>query len=63
MRKYRLVEERLNKDLNEIKENVEKLDQETKKVLGVNENILELIKNCSLEQLQEMNKIDNNIKI
>ena len=56
MRKYRLVEERLNKDLNEIKENVEKLDQETKKVLGVNENILELIKNCSLEQLQEMNK-------
>lgn len=56
MRKYRLVEERLNKDLNEIKENVEKLDQETKKILGVNENILELIKNYSLEQLQEMNK-------
>jgi hypothetical protein len=56
MRKYRLVEERLNKDLNEIKENVEKLDQETKKVIGINENILELIKNCSLEQLQEINK-------
>lgn len=56
MRKYRLVEERLNKDLNEIKENVAKLDQETKKVLGINEEVLELIKNCSLEQLQEMNK-------
>lgn len=56
MRKYRLVEERLNKDLNEIKENVEKLDQETKKAIGINEKALELIKNCSLEQLQEMNK-------
>jgi hypothetical protein len=56
MRKYRLVEERLNKDINEIKENVAKLDQETKKVLGINEEVLELIKNCSLEQLQEMNK-------
>lgn len=56
MRKYRLVEERLNKDLNEIKENVAKLDQETKKVLGINKEVLELIKNCSLEQLQEMNK-------
>lgn len=56
MRKYRLVGERLNKDINEIKENVAKLDQETKKVLGINEEVLELIKNCSLEQLQEMNK-------
>lgn len=56
MRKYRLVEERLNKDLNEIKENVAKLDQETKKVLGINEETLDLIRNCSFEQLQEMNK-------
>lgn len=56
MRKYRLVEERLNKDINEIKENVAKLDQETKKVLGINEEVLELIKNCSLEQLQELNR-------
>lgn len=56
MRKYRLVEERLSKDLNEIKENVAKLDQETKNILGINEKTLDLIKNCSLEQLQEMNK-------
>lgn len=56
MRKYRLVEERLNKDLNEIKENVAKLDQETKRILGINETTLELIKNCSFEQLQEMNR-------
>lgn len=56
MRKYRLVEERLNKDLNEIKENVAKLDQETKRILGINETTLDLIKNCSLEQLQEINK-------
>lgn len=56
MRKYRLVEERLNKDINEIKENVAKLDQETKRILGINEEALELIKNCSLEQLQEMNR-------
>lgn len=36
MRKYRVVEERLSKD--------------------INEKTLDLIKNCSLEQLQEMNK-------
>lgn len=56
MRKYRLVEERLNKDINEIKENVAKLDQETKNILGINEKTLDLIKSCSFEQLQEMNK-------
>ncbi len=56
MRKYRLVEERLNKDINEIKENVAKLDQETKRILGINETTLDLIKNCNFEQLQEMNK-------
>lgn len=56
MRKYRLVEERLSKDIAEIKENVAKLDQETKNILGINEKTLDLIKNCSLEQLQEMNK-------
>lgn len=56
MRKYRLVEERLNKDINEIKENVAKLDQETKRILGINERTIELIKNCSFEQLQEINR-------
>jgi hypothetical protein len=56
MRKYRVVEERLSKDIAEIKENVAKLDQETKNILSINEKTLDLIKNCSLEQLQEMNK-------
>ncbi len=56
MKKYRLVEERLNKDLDEVKENINKLDQETKRILGINEETLNLIKNCSFEQLQEMNK-------
>lgn len=56
MKKYRIMEERLKRDLDEVKKNVEQLDQETKKVIGINENVLELIKNCSLEQLQEMNK-------
>lgn len=56
MRKYRVLESKLKKDLDEVKENVEKLDKETKKVLGINEEVLELIKNCSFEQLQEMNR-------
>ena len=56
MRKYRVVKERLSKDIAEIKENVAKLDQETKNILSINEKTLDLIKNCSLEQLQEMNK-------
>lgn len=56
MRKYRLVEERLTKDLNEVKENVKKLDQETKRILEINETTLNLIKNCSFEQLQEINR-------
>lgn len=56
MRKYRIMEERLKKDLDEVKKNVEQLDQETKRILGINETTLDLIKNCSLEQLQEMNR-------
>lgn len=56
MRKYRLMEEKIKKDLDEVKRDVEKLDQETKRVLGINEETLDLIRNCSLEQLQEMNK-------
>ena len=56
MRKYRVVEERLSKDIAEIKENVAKLDQETKNILSINEKTLDLIRNCSLEQPQEMNK-------
>lgn len=56
MKKYRIMEERLKRDIDEVKKNVEQLDQETKKAIGINEEALELIKNCSLEQLQEMNK-------
>lgn len=56
MKKYRIMEERLKRDLDEVKKNVEQLDQETKKAIGINEEALELIKNCSLEQLQEINK-------
>ena len=56
MRKYRLMEEKIKKDLDEVKENVKQLDQETIRNIGINEKALELIKNCSLEQLQEMNK-------
>lgn len=56
MKKYRIMEERLKKDLDEVKKNVEQLDQETRRILGINEEALELIKNCSFEQLQEMNR-------
>lgn len=56
MRKYRLMEERIKKDLDEVKRDAEKLDQETKRILGINETTLDLIRNCSLEQLQEINK-------
>lgn len=56
MKKYRIMEERLKRDLDEVKKNVEQLDQETKNILDINEKTLDLIKNCSLEQLQEMNK-------
>ena len=56
MRKYRLMEERLKKDLDEVKKDVEKLDQETKRILGINETTLELIKNCSLDQTIEINR-------
>lgn len=56
MRKYRLMEEKIKKDLDEVKRDVEKLDQETKRVLGINEETLDLIRNCSLDQIIEMNR-------
>lgn len=56
MRKYRVLEYKLKKDLDEVKENVEKLDKETKRILGINETTLDLIKNCSLEEIIEMNR-------
>lgn len=56
MRKYRLMEEKIKKDLDEVKRDVEKLDRETKRVLGINEETLDLIRNCSLEQIIAMNR-------
>lgn len=56
MKKYRIMEEKIKKDLDEVKRDVEKLDQEAIRSIGINEKVLELIKNCSLEQLQEMNR-------
>lgn len=56
MRKYRLMEEKIKKDINEVKRDIEKLDQETKRIIGINEKTLDLIKNCSLDQIIEMNK-------
>lgn len=56
MRKYRILESKLKKDLDEVKENINKLDQETKRILGINEKTLDLIKNCSLEEIIEMNR-------
>ena len=56
MRKYRVLEYKLKKDLDEVKENINKLDQETKRIIGINERALELIKNCSLEEIIEMNR-------
>lgn len=56
MRKYRVLESKLKKDLDEVKENVKKLDQETKRILGINETTLDLIKNCSFEEIIEMNR-------
>lgn len=56
MKKYREMEKELNKNFKEVKEYVDQLDQEMKKALEINEEHLKLIKNCSLEQLQEMNK-------
>lgn len=56
MRKYRILESKLKKDLDEVKENVKQLDQETKRILGINEETLNLIKNCSLEEIIEMNR-------
>nr|DAS23173.1 MAG TPA: hypothetical protein [Caudoviricetes sp.] len=56
MRKYRIIESRLNNDLESIKKEAKEIELESKKVIENNENFLNLIKNYSLEQIIEMNR-------
>lgn len=56
MRKYRVMESRLNNDLESIKLEVKEIELESKKAIENNENFLNLIKNYSLEQIIEMNR-------
>ena len=56
MRKYRVMESRLNNDLESIKLEVKEIELESKKAIENNEKFLDLIKNYSLEQIIEMNR-------
>lgn len=56
MRKYRIMEERLNDDIERMKENVKELEIEAKNIVENNEHFIELIKNNSLEQIIAMNR-------
>lgn len=56
MRKYRIIESRLNNDLESIKKEAKEIELESKKVIENNENFLNLIKKYSLEQIIEMNR-------
>lgn len=56
MRKYRVMESRLNNDLESIKLEAKEIELESKKAIENNENFLNLIKNYSLEQIIEMNR-------
>lgn len=56
MRKYRIIESRLNNDLESIKREAKEIELESKKAIENNENFLNLIKNYSLEQIIEMNR-------
>ena len=56
MRKYRVMESLLNNNIENIKKEVKELEIESKNIIENNENVLDLIKNCSFEQLMELNK-------
>lgn len=56
MRKYRRMEERLNDDIEKMKENVKELEIKAKNVVENNEQFIDLIKNYSLEQIIAMNR-------
>lgn len=56
MRKYRVMESRLNNDLESIKKEVKEIELESKKVIENNEQFIDSIKNYSLEQIIAMNR-------
>ena len=56
MRKYRVMESRLNNDIEKMKENVKELEIKAKNVVENNEQFIDLIKNYSLEQIIAMNR-------
>ena len=56
MRKYRVMQSRLNTDQESIKLEAKEIELESKKAIENNENFLNLIKNYSLEQIIEMNR-------
>ena len=56
MRKYRIIESRLNNDLESIKREAKEIELESKKVIENNEQFIYLIKNYSLDQIIEMNR-------
>lgn len=56
MKKYRVMESRLNNDLESIKKEAKEIELESKTLVENNEKFLDLIKNYSLEQLQEINR-------
>lgn len=56
MRKYRIMEQRLNDDIQKMKENVKELEIEAKTIVENNEQFIDLIKNYSLEQIIAMNR-------
>ena len=55
MRKYRLMEEGLNKSFKNVKDEVREIEKESK-IIEENERFLDMIKNYSFEQLMELNK-------
>lgn len=56
MRKYRIMESRLSNDIENIKKEAKEIELESKTLVENNEKFLDLIKNYSLEQLQEINR-------
>ena len=56
MRKYRLMEEGLNKNFENIKDEAKELEKVSRNNIEENERFLDMIKNCSFEQLMELNK-------
>ena len=56
MRKYRIMESRLNTDIEQMKKEAKEIELESKKVIENNEQFIDLIKNYSLEQIIAMNR-------